>query len=530
MLGGYGTCGRPLCCTTFLHVVRAGLDQDGQAAGPEPEPVEAVRPVRPAEVLPALRAAEREGRRTHGGLRQRRRLRQSRGCGIAAVDAAAAAAATPDAGSRRANCRISNLQSPSAHLQSEMPMTRPRIAITAGDPAGIGPEIAARAAADPRVLDVCEPMLYGAAGRRSVRAGRAERRGRAARRTTRSCARSATRSAASSHAIATAPVNKEAFRLAGLPWSGHTDLLAHLTGAAPRRDDVLLRRAPRRAGHRAHPAGRRAARAHARTSLEPTIALTARELPRFGFAGAANRRGGAQSARRRARAVRPRGRDGDRARDRRVPGARHRRVRAVSRRHACSCAPAAASSTSSSRAITTRGSFRSSCVAFGAGGERDARAADRADVGRSRHGVRHRRAGRRRSREHGRGRAPGGEAGAAGGRVRRTVMTERKTEREKAQTNIAENRKAFHDFHLLETFEAGIVAARHRGEGDPRGARQPARQLRARRGRRGVPLQREHQPLQPPRLRRSRAAAPAQAAAAPRRNPQARSARPSRRG
>ena len=32
-----------------------------------------------------------------------------------------------------------------------------------------------------------------------------------------------------------------------------------------------------------------------------------------------------------------------------------------------------------------------------------------------------------------------------------------KTEREKAQTNIAENRKAFHDFHLLETFEAGVV-------------------------------------------------------------------------
>jgi SsrA-binding protein len=31
------------------------------------------------------------------------------------------------------------------------------------------------------------------------------------------------------------------------------------------------------------------------------------------------------------------------------------------------------------------------------------------------------------------------------------------TEREKAQTNIAENRKAFHDFHLLETFEAGLV-------------------------------------------------------------------------
>src|SRR5438094_722982 len=32
-----------------------------------------------------------------------------------------------------------------------------------------------------------------------------------------------------------------------------------------------------------------------------------------------------------------------------------------------------------------------------------------------------------------------------------------KTERELAQANIAENRKASHDYHLLETFEAGIV-------------------------------------------------------------------------
>ena len=32
-----------------------------------------------------------------------------------------------------------------------------------------------------------------------------------------------------------------------------------------------------------------------------------------------------------------------------------------------------------------------------------------------------------------------------------------KTEREKAQTSIAENRKALHDFHMLETFEAGMV-------------------------------------------------------------------------
>src|SRR5215831_16463235 len=38
---------------------------------------------------------------------------------------------------------------------------KPRIGITAGDPAGIGPEISIKAAADPRVLDVCAPILYG---------------------------------------------------------------------------------------------------------------------------------------------------------------------------------------------------------------------------------------------------------------------------------------------------------------------------------------------------------------------------------
>ena len=74
MLGGYGSCGRPLCCTTWLQTVRADLDQDGEAAEPEPQPVEAVGHVRPAEVLPALRAAERQGREARR-LRRRRRLR-----------------------------------------------------------------------------------------------------------------------------------------------------------------------------------------------------------------------------------------------------------------------------------------------------------------------------------------------------------------------------------------------------------------------------------------------------------------------
>ena len=32
-----------------------------------------------------------------------------------------------------------------------------------------------------------------------------------------------------------------------------------------------------------------------------------------------------------------------------------------------------------------------------------------------------------------------------------------KTERELAQVNVAENRKAFHDYHILETYEAGVA-------------------------------------------------------------------------
>jgi SsrA-binding protein len=36
-------------------------------------------------------------------------------------------------------------------------------------------------------------------------------------------------------------------------------------------------------------------------------------------------------------------------------------------------------------------------------------------------------------------------------------MAADKTEREKAERNIADNRKALHDYHILETWEAGVV-------------------------------------------------------------------------
>jgi 4-hydroxythreonine-4-phosphate dehydrogenase len=161
-------------------------------------------------------------------------------------------------------------------------MTKPRIAITVGDPAGIGPEIAARAAADPRVTSACTPILYGpppglsfATGVLNADAGRAAYDAivRAVGDVMRGVA----------DAVATAPINKEAWRLAGLPWSGHTDLLAHLCGAG----DVAMMfyaEALRVVLATIHIPLAEVPRALTQASLETTIGLTAAALPRLGFA------------------------------------------------------------------------------------------------------------------------------------------------------------------------------------------------------------------------------------------------------
>jgi 4-hydroxythreonine-4-phosphate dehydrogenase len=110
-------------------------------------------------------------------------------------------------------------------------VAKPRIGITVGDPAGIGPEIALKAAADPRVLEVCEPRLYGPHGdavAAFIRGQVSAEAGRAAYDAIVAAVGDARQGTID--AIATAPINKEAFALAGLPWKGHTDLLAHLTG------------------------------------------------------------------------------------------------------------------------------------------------------------------------------------------------------------------------------------------------------------------------------------------------------------
>jgi 4-hydroxythreonine-4-phosphate dehydrogenase len=160
-------------------------------------------------------------------------------------------------------------------------MRRPKIAITVGDPSGIGPEIAARAAADSTVLDVCDPILYAPPDGRTFRPGvLSADAGRAAHDLIVRAVGDAQRGEVA--AIATAPINKEAFRLAGLPWAGHTDLLAHLTGA---REVAMMfySDALRVVLATVHVALADVPRLLTRPLMESTIALTARELPRFGI-------------------------------------------------------------------------------------------------------------------------------------------------------------------------------------------------------------------------------------------------------
>jgi 4-hydroxythreonine-4-phosphate dehydrogenase len=162
-------------------------------------------------------------------------------------------------------------------------VSKPRVGITVGDPAGIGPEIAIKAASDSRVLEVCEPRLYGVhggplaafkRGQLSAEAGRAAYDA--------IVAAVADAKAGAIDAIATAPINKEAFALAGLPWKGHTDLLAHLTGT-PRVAMMFFAEELRVVLATIHVPLAEVAHLLTRELVDFIIDLTAREMPRFGY-------------------------------------------------------------------------------------------------------------------------------------------------------------------------------------------------------------------------------------------------------
>ena len=77
------------------------------------------------------------------------------------------------------------------------------------------------------------------------------------------------------------PINKEAFAAAGMPWPGHTDLLAHLTGAR-RVAMMFYADALRVVLATVHVPLRDVPAVLTQARLEDTIDLTAAELPRFG--------------------------------------------------------------------------------------------------------------------------------------------------------------------------------------------------------------------------------------------------------
>jgi 4-hydroxythreonine-4-phosphate dehydrogenase len=157
----------------------------------------------------------------------------------------------------------------------------PRIALTVGDPAGIGPEIVERARLDPVVLAACIPVVYGpTAASRFAPGVLSADAGLAAYHALVRAVEDAMRGGVD--AVATGPINKAAWALAGLPWRGHTELLAHLTGA-PRVAMMFYSRPLRVVLATVHVALGDVPRLITREGLTDLIRLSASELPRFGF-------------------------------------------------------------------------------------------------------------------------------------------------------------------------------------------------------------------------------------------------------
>ena len=123
-----------------------------------------------------------------------------------------------------------------------------RLAVTLGDPRGIGPEITARALADPlgaeivligaedqiATIPAAEKISVGTWGQGSGDRpdhARTLRAGRIAGHAVETAARLALDGTVAG--IVTAPAHKGALHLAGFPYPGHTEWLAHLAGDVP---------------------------------------------------------------------------------------------------------------------------------------------------------------------------------------------------------------------------------------------------------------------------------------------------------
>ena len=117
-------------------------------------------------------------------------------------------------------------------------MRQPRLAITLGDPRGIGPEVVAKALADADVRAACDPVIVGARGSGIpvdeavgswVSSGDEATAGRLA-----GLAVERAVALAQEHkvdGIVTAPIDKHALLQGGYADPGHTELLARLTSS-----------------------------------------------------------------------------------------------------------------------------------------------------------------------------------------------------------------------------------------------------------------------------------------------------------
>jgi len=114
---------------------------------------------------------------------------------------------------------------------------RPRLAITLGDPRGIGPEIVARALGDARVRAACDAWVIGPAGTAAavdeslgtwIPAGSVADAGAFAGRAVERAARMAL--AGELDGIVTAPLDKSALLAGGFDYPGHTEMLSAIAG------------------------------------------------------------------------------------------------------------------------------------------------------------------------------------------------------------------------------------------------------------------------------------------------------------
>jgi 4-hydroxythreonine-4-phosphate dehydrogenase len=196
----------------------------------------------------------------------------------------------------------------------------PRIGITMGDPAGIGPEVVLKAVAEREVLEACEPVIIGDAqllahtarrlnlqcGYDIVRRGEdfpdelsgpviyhldnikgpvepgveSGEAGRAAAEYIESAVELCATGVV--EAISTAPINKRALFLGGYSFPGHTEFLAHLSGS----DDCAMAFVAsnlRIVLISTHVPLAEAIRLVERQRIERVIHLTNRELKRWGI-------------------------------------------------------------------------------------------------------------------------------------------------------------------------------------------------------------------------------------------------------